>query len=447
MKPQAFRLPLGVEQEYLLIRENGSFGHYPDFARHQPLVGTKLEKETNPIMVEVGDGIDYTPRSVAANLRQRRNDLLIVSRASGQVPVASGLHPTLNMLDAPRYAEVSARYRHLLSEYGESWCLTTCSMHIHVGINEFIADNHAALLEIFREPMKRLKELRHQYRYRIFSIIESLSSKKEDIPFVLNGRDEDLLTFLVQDWLVRETNKFAWVFGALSSNSPFLEGRDRGSINERLQMLQRLPIHGLMSFTSVEDHFISTIELMWRRMIINTKELWFSVRSHPFLPTIENRVCDITLVDEDAVAITALAQALSSWLLRELLARGRSCFTGPDLIFSTRNMMEMCLRGLHGNVVDALAPEEGRVPARVAIKRLIEQVRPEAERLGSNSYLDHILREICVRGPGSYLQRGWAEQTGGDLEVVSRNLIEASRARLHGEPLDWSPAMEYLNNH
>jgi gamma-glutamyl:cysteine ligase YbdK (ATP-grasp superfamily) len=443
----ASKLPLGVEQEFLLMRTNGLLGNYPDFAPHQHLVDTKLEKETSPIMVEVGDGIDDTPQSVATNLRRRRNDLLIVSQRSEQVAVATGLHPTLNLPDAPRYEEVSARYGHLITQYGDYWRLTTCSMHVHVGLNEIIKHNCAALLEIFREPMKRLQQLHRQYRDKISSIIESLRQKNEDIPFVLNGGNDDLLTFILQDWLVRETNKFAWVFAALSSNSPFLEGRDRGNINERLQVLQRLPLYGLMSFGNVEEHFITTIEMMFLGDIINAKEYWFSIRSHPFLPTVENRICDIPLVDEDAVAITALVQALTSWLLRGLLTRGPACFAGQLPLLSTRNMTEMSLRGLHGTIHDALAPAEQRVPVQVAIKRLIERVRPEAELRGSSSYLDHILHEICGRGSGSYLQRGWAEQAGGSLEEVSQNLFKAAHARLREEPLDWSPAEECLHNH
>ena len=77
------RLPLGTEQEYLLLLPDGQLGNYPDFVRHQHLVpGVLLEKETHPGLVETGQGIDATPQAVANTLRKRRKALRIVSEAS-----------------------------------------------------------------------------------------------------------------------------------------------------------------------------------------------------------------------------------------------------------------------------------------------------------------------------------------------------------------------------
>jgi gamma-glutamyl:cysteine ligase YbdK (ATP-grasp superfamily) len=441
-----FRLPLGTEQEYLLLQVNGQLGHYPDIVRHQHLINLRLERETNPVLVEMGQGIDATPQAVAENLRKRRKALRIVSEASGQIPVPAGTFPTFDMLAAPEYKDANPRYRQLREQYGDYQCNSTCGMHVHVGLDHFVRDNLHELLIILQEPVQQLREQRHRLSNKIEEIIQRLTKQEGEIPFVLRGSDEDLVTFVLQDLLVREMGNHAWVLQVISSNSPFLNGQHRGRINERLRYMQRMPVHGLMSFSDTTEHFATIIESMWRGLILNAKEYWWSIRSHPFLPTVENRMCDMPLVDDDAVAIVALIQVLIAWLLRRLMERGLHEFGGLPLIINKRNITETALHGLSGFVVDALAPHEKRVPVLEAIQRLIAHIRSEAVLLGSASYLDYIQCEICERGSASYLQLGWAQQAGGSPEGASHKLIEASSLRLQGRAPDWSPAREYMEN-
>src|SRR5581483_7508543 len=102
---------------------------------------------------------------------------------------------------------------------------------------------------------------------------------------------------------------------AASANSPFWHGRDTGLASTRTKVFDAMPRSGLPpAFPSFED-FVSLVERGERaRSWDDYTFLWWLLRPHPRLGTIEVRVCDAQTRLESVAAIVALVQSLAATL-------------------------------------------------------------------------------------------------------------------------------------
>src|SRR5690606_2186644 len=106
---------------------------------------------------------------------------------------------------------------------------------------------------------------------------------------------------------------------ALSSNSPFWNGRPTGLHSQRSKVMENLPTAGLpplmrnwSEYVWLTNHLIST-------GFINTvREIWWDVRPHHNFGTVEVRICDMPGSLDDVLALTALIQCLIVHLSREI---------------------------------------------------------------------------------------------------------------------------------
>ena len=107
---------------------------------------------------------------------------------------------------------------------------------------------------------------------------------------------------------------------ALSTNSPFWEGRNTGFKSFRTKIFDKFPRTGIPDFFDSVAEYDDYINLLIKtKCIDNAKKIWWDIRVHPFYPTIEIRICDIPLNVDDTIAIAALIQALAAkiYKLRE----------------------------------------------------------------------------------------------------------------------------------
>ena len=98
---------------------------------------------------------------------------------------------------------------------------------------------------------------------------------------------------------------------ALSTNSPFWQGRNTGYKSFRAKIFERFPR------TGIPDHFQSLSEydnyiklLIKTGCIDNAKKIWWDIRMHPFFDTLEFRVCDVPMRVDETIALAALIQAV-----------------------------------------------------------------------------------------------------------------------------------------
>src|SRR6476659_5286938 len=104
---------------------------------------------------------------------------------------------------------------------------------------------------------------------------------------------------------------------ALSTSSPFWQGRFTGLKSYRTVIWQQFPRTGIPStFNSWADYsgFIDT--LVKTNCMDNAKKIWWDVRPHPFYPTLEFRIADMPVTADETICLAALFQAIVYKLYR-----------------------------------------------------------------------------------------------------------------------------------
>ena len=107
--------------------------------------------------------------------------------------------------------------------------------------------------------------------------------------------------------------------------------------------------------------------------------LWWDVRPHPNLGTVEVRSCDAQTRLEHTIALTALIQAMAKELAEHFEA-GYELGTFPARAARGEQVARGPLR--HAGRADRPAPSD-RVPTAELARRLVERLRPHARELGS----------------------------------------------------------------
>jgi carboxylate-amine ligase len=159
-------------------------------------------------------------------------------------------------------------------------------------------------------------------------------------------------------------------------------------------------VFGNLPRSGLPEHFDSAEE--WQHMLEqlaqtglcdDASKIWWDLRPSARFPTLEMRICDICTRLEDAIAITALYQAILATLYRlrsqnQTWRRYRSTLVEENKWLAQRY-------GIHGELADfgALC----RKPFGELVEELIGIVQEEADRLGCLAELHH-LRDIMQRG-------------------------------------------------
>ncbi|MEZ6061179.1 MAG: YbdK family carboxylate-amine ligase [Planctomycetaceae bacterium] len=106
---------------------------------------------------------------------------------------------------------------------------------------------------------------------------------------------------------------------ALSSNSPFWEGRNTGLHSNRSKIMEGLPTAGLPHQMRNYSEYVWLIHHLVETGFINTiREIWWDIRPHHNFGTVEIRVCDMPPNLDQVLAITALIQCLVVAISREI---------------------------------------------------------------------------------------------------------------------------------
>ena len=98
---------------------------------------------------------------------------------------------------------------------------------------------------------------------------------------------------------------------ALSTNSPFWEGRQTGYKSFRTKVFDKFPRTGIPDiFDSIEayDNYVKL--LVKTNCIDNAKKIWWDLRVHPFFNTVEFRICDVPMTVHETITIAALFQGI-----------------------------------------------------------------------------------------------------------------------------------------
>jgi carboxylate-amine ligase len=211
-------------------------------------------------------------------------------------------------------------------------------------------------------------------------------------------------------------------FLALSASSPYWMGQDTGLASARSKVFEGLPTAGLPHQLAGWDEFETYMDtLISARTIRSIREVWWDIRPHPNFGTIELRICDGMPTLGEIAAVAALSQCLVH-RLDTLIDQGYT-LPRPRQWIVRENKWRAARHGLDAEVI---LDEHGRTQrARDAVRDLVEELTPVADRLGCTAELRSALA-IVDRGP-SYLRQREITAAGGTLQDVVDSLVEEMR--------------------
>ena len=212
---------------------------------------------------------------------------------------------------------------------------------------------------------------------------------------------------------------------ALSSNSPFWNGRDSGYASFRTQAWNRWSSAGPMEvFGSARAYHALVADIAATTVVINPD---FDARLSARHPTVEIRVSDVCLDPRDTVLLAALVRALV-----ETAAREWEAGVEPDRVpaIVLRQGVWMASRwGIRG---DLLHPATHRPDtAGNVISALLDHVREALNDSGDAAYVEEALDRILNNGTGATRQRQSYELNGRLADVVTDAI-----GLTHQEPVD-----------
>src|SRR5438874_9957147 len=353
---------LGVEEEYMLLD-----GETFDLVQHIDTVlaavaGHELEPVINPELMqsvlEIATPVCHSPAEVADQLGRIRAYVIGVARDEGMRVGSAGTHP-FSLFERQRIT-AKDRYRALVDQmqYVARRELIF-GMHIHVAV-----DNAEKAIQ------------------------------------VVNGLLPQLGPLL-----------------ALSASSPFWRGEPTGLRSSRQMIFAAFPRSGPPPrFRDYNDYAEVVGQLEKTGCIADYTHIWWDIRLHPRLGTIEVRICDAVTRLEHVVALTAYCQALVK-LLAERFERGEQ-IPSYHRILTTENKWLAGRYGLEAPLMDLATGRRNRIPIIQLIRRTLREIEPHARELGSERELEGI-EEILRHGNGAARQLRVFNANRDIVEVVS----------------------------
>src|SRR5215217_7414135 len=309
---------LGVEEECMLLD-----GETFDLVQHIDIVlaaavGHELETRINPELMqstlEIATPICRNAGDVDTWLRKLRSYVCELAGEKGLRVGSAGTHP-FSLFERQRIT-ARDRYRNLVDQlqYVARRELIF-GMHVHVAVDD---------------PEKAIQ--------------------------VVNGLLNDIAALL-----------------ALSASSPFWRGEPTGLASSRQMVFAAFPRSGPPPrFNDYADYAEVVGQLERTGCIADYTHIWWDVRLHPRLGTIEVRICDAVTRLEDAVAITAYVQAL----VKNYSERFDQGLAIPSYhrILTTENKWLAARYGLEAPVMDLATGRRNRVPLAQLIRRTMREL-------------------------------------------------------------------------
>jgi len=201
---------------------------------------------------------------------------------------------------------------------------------------------------------------------------------------------------------------------ALSANSPFWRGNPTGFASCRHLIFSAFPRSGPPPrFRSYAEFAEVVGQLVAAGCIDDYTRIWWDLRPHPRLGTIEVRVMDAVSRVDDAVALAAYVQAL---VRRHAAAdEDGEPLAAQHPVLTHENKWRAARYGLEATVVDVA--RGGPAPIARVIERTLDELAPHARELGCDRELDGV-RRILRDGNGADRQLRVYAANGDAVEVV-----------------------------
>jgi glutamate---cysteine ligase / carboxylate-amine ligase len=208
---------------------------------------------------------------------------------------------------------------------------------------------------------------------------------------------------------------------AMSTNSPLWEGNVTGMMSSRTPVFRAFPRVGIPPYYGTWEVYSHRVEQMMKGGAIpDYTYLWWDVRPHPSLGTVELRVFDQQTRLEHTVGFAALAVALAH-RLSGLYEEGTPSVEHPWELIDD-NKVRGAVNGIEGRLIDFDRGIE--VPAAEMAREVVDQLKDHANELGCESELVGLL-DLVNRGTGARRQLDWLE-AHGDVRGLLGEICDAS---------------------
>jgi carboxylate-amine ligase len=317
---------IGLEEEFAIVDpESLELVHRFDelFAASQEdeILAESAAGELIASEIEIRSGRCETFTEAMAAQRERRARLFSLAEGMGTALAATGTHPWADYLDqriidTPHYQRLK-RDLGYVAQRNNTW-----SLHLHMGIQG--ADRAIAVCDWMRELLPPLL--------------------------------------------------------AVSANSPFLDRRDTSLHSARTEIFTRtFPRCGVHEPFGSWSAYADFVDLLARtNSIVESTQLWWSVRPHHRFGTVEVRICDSQTRGEESFALAALIAACVAQTAIDYDEGPRGNPLGQREI--EENLWRAIRFGMDGRQIDFHRGVE--VEARAALDRLLEWTAPARESLG-----------------------------------------------------------------
>ena len=201
---------------------------------------------------------------------------------------------------------------------------------------------------------------------------------------------------------------------ALSTNSPFWEGRNTGFKSFRSKVFDKFPRTGIPGIFDNYAQYENYVNLLVKtKCIDNPKKIWWDIRIHPVFPTIEVRICDVPLTVDETICIAALIQALVAKLYK--LRTHNLNFMIYHRALINENKWRAGRYGIDGKMIDFGLEKE--VETKLLMREFVDFVDDVLDELGSRKEVEYVF-EILKNGTGADRQLKVFEETKDLIKVV-----------------------------
>lgn len=349
---------LGVEEEYMVIdpqsRELKS--HEQKIVHEgQKIIKDKVKAEMHQAVVEVGTDICQNIDEAFADVSTLRKTISNIAQNLGFSMGASGTHPFSHW--ESQLITDHVRYNEIVNELQEAARSNLIfGLHVHVGMETREMAMHIA------------------------------NSARYFLPHIY----------------------------ALSTNSPFWEGRVTGYKSFRTKVFDKFPRTGIPDYFDSIEAYDNYIKLLVKTNCIdNAKKIWWDLRVHPFFNTVEFRICDVPLTVHETITIAALFQAICAKLYK-LRLQNLNFMIYPRILIN-ENKWRAGRYGIDGSLIDF--GKETEVNTRVLIYELLDFIDDVITPLGSRHIISHV-HKILEGGTGADRQIQVFEANKNLAEVV-----------------------------
>jgi carboxylate-amine ligase len=154
--------------------------------------------------------------------------------------------------------------------------------------------------------------------------------------------------------------------------------------------------------------------------------IWWDVRPHPRLGTLELRVMDVQFDLDSTLALAAYVQALVAALIDDVESGRPTPSYHRQLI--AENKWNAARYGVEAPLMDLATGRRTRVVAATLARRRMKQLRPYARELGCWDALSQGIGSILERGTGAARQvRVW--RANEDLHEMLSELADLTELR------------------